>query len=482
MTILKIELSLLLFLLCLNGKGQEFSNPTLEQWTINEAKYDAPRNGNPIIPGYYADPTIIEDRGTFYIYATSDLTSWDAINKLGVWSSSDLENWTCTYLNWPTKDQCSSETGRPDGVWAPSVVKAKNGRFYMYVTIGREIWVGVADDPLGPWQNARADEQPLIRHKEHYYVETIDAECFIDDDGQAYLYWGSADTGFNIEGRCLAVKLNEDMTSFDDAPRDVTPPHFFEAPYVLKRDSIYYLMYSWGKTWDKTYQVRYATGKTPFGPWVEGLVRPILVGNEKNDRITSTGHHTVLRYRDKYYIVYHRFNTLDNYDIAGNLRQIAVDELEFGPAGDIKHVLTTHMGSLPVSGRSRINLAYGTKSMSSSDLDTLTRAGFANDENNGTLWVGQGSTESDWLAIDLGKPVAIQQIEISVEYPIYPYAYKLAVSDDGENWVTIDDRMDNTTVGSPMRLEQQLTTRFIRVTMANSERGPRPGIWELKVF
>ena len=226
--------------------AQNPDNPILQQWTNKDAKYNDPQNRNPLLPGYYADPTIIEDKGIFYIYATSDLTSWDAITKLGVWSSTDLKNWTCKYVNWPTKEQCQSSTGMKDGVWAPSVVKGKNGKFYMYVTIGREIWVGISDAPGGPWKNARADNGPLIRQKEYDYVETIDAECFIDDDGQPYLYWGSTDLSFDIEGRCLAVKLNPDMISFSEAPRDVTPPHYFEAPYMLKRNNKYYLMYSWG--------------------------------------------------------------------------------------------------------------------------------------------------------------------------------------------------------------------------------------------
>jgi arabinoxylan arabinofuranohydrolase len=256
--------------------SQNFDNATLKNWTNNDLQYNSPQTGNPILPGYYADPTIIEDNGIFYIYATSDLTSWDAITKMGVWSSTDLKNWKCQYLNWPTKEQCVSNTGRPDGVWAPSVVKGTNGKFYMYVTVGREIWVGMADQPLGPWKNARKDNSPLIRHKEYFYVETIDGECFIDDDGQAYLYWGSSDSGLDIEGRCLAVKLNADMASFSETPVDVTPPHYFEAPYMLKRNGKYYFMYSWGHTWDKTYQVRYSTGDTPYGPWKEGMLRPIV--------------------------------------------------------------------------------------------------------------------------------------------------------------------------------------------------------------
>lgn len=463
------------------GKGQDIDNSILQQWTINDTKYNDPQNGNPILPGYYADPTIIEEHGTFYIYATSDLTSWDAITKMGVWSSTDLKSWKCSYLNWPTKEQCVSKTGRKDGVWAPSVVKAKNGKFYMYVTVGREIWVGVADTPLGPWKNARADGGPLIRHKEYYYVETIDAECFMDDDGQVYLYWGSTDSGFDIEGRCLAVKLNPDMASFTDPPRDVTPPHYFEAPYMLKHNNVYYLMYSWGKTWDKTYQVRYATGNTPFGPWEEGLVRPILVSNEKGDRITSTGHHTMLRYQDKDYILYHRFNTMGNYDITGNLRQVVIDQLIFDSTGGIQHVLTTHRGTLPAIEAKRKNLAFGAKVQSSSDLDPITKASYVNDENNGTLWIG-GKADQDWLTIDLGKVLPIQRIEIFVEFPIYAYSYQLDVSNNGKDWRTVDDQMENTKIGSPMFLDKKLNARFVRVTMPNRKSTPRQAIWELKVY
>ncbi|MEO5592423.1 MAG: family 43 glycosylhydrolase [Chitinophagaceae bacterium] len=82
-----------------------------------------------------------------------------------MWSSKDFVNWKCDYLNWPTKEACKSATGMPSGVWAPSVIKAPDGKFYMYVTVGQEVWVGVAQNLPGPWKNALANNQPLIRHK-----------------------------------------------------------------------------------------------------------------------------------------------------------------------------------------------------------------------------------------------------------------------------------------------------------------------------
>ena len=101
------------------GFGAFTQNPdpsVLDLWNKNDIKYDSPKARNPLLPGYFADPTIIEDNGTFYIYATSDMPSWNDITKLAVWSSKDFMNWKCDYLNWPTKEACKSTTGTPSGI------------------------------------------------------------------------------------------------------------------------------------------------------------------------------------------------------------------------------------------------------------------------------------------------------------------------------------------------------------------------------
>ena len=122
------------------------------------------------------------------------------------------------------------------------------------VSVGSEIWAGVSDSPLGPWKNAKEDNSPLVASTDFPEVHNIDADCFIDDDGEAYLYWGS---GFHwVNGICMAAKLNPDMISFQEEPIDVTPPDYFEAPYMIKRFGKYYLMYSSGKAIDATYKVQ----------------------------------------------------------------------------------------------------------------------------------------------------------------------------------------------------------------------------------
>jgi len=87
---------------------------------------------NPIVPGYYADPSLVQHEGRYFIYATLD--PWGG-ETLGCWESSDFRNWTYRVLNWPTKAACTSPKSQAAMVWAPAVVKGRDGKFYMYVSV-----------------------------------------------------------------------------------------------------------------------------------------------------------------------------------------------------------------------------------------------------------------------------------------------------------------------------------------------------------
>ncbi len=280
----------------------------------------------PVVKGYYADPSIIKYNGLFYIYATID--PWGG-NELGVLVTKDFVNFKTEHINWPTKKACTSPTSNGSMVWAPAIRKAANGKFYMYVAVGSELWVGVSDKPLGPWKNAKPDNTPLVAGNKYPGVHNIDPDCFIDQDGQAYLYWGS---GFNwVNGHCMAVKLKKDMVTFDGEPVDITPPHYFEAPHMVKRNNVYYLMYSYGKAIDATYQVRYSVSKTPFGPWTEGKYDPILATSADSTTV-GPGHHTVFKQNQQYYILYHRIHPQNKEYV---LRELCIDSLNFAPDGSI---------------------------------------------------------------------------------------------------------------------------------------------------
>lgn len=294
------------------------------------ASASAQRIKNPLFDGFFAaDPTIVQDKGSFYIYATRD--PWGG-NDLAVFKTKDFIHWQQKRINWPTKQQCTSSTSQSSMVWAPSVVQ-KDGKFYMYVSVGSEVWVGVADRPLGPWRNLKPDHSPLIPADYMPGYHMIDAECFIDGDGQAYLYWGSGLHWTN--GRCFVVKLRADMYHFDGAPKDVTPPHYFEGPYMFKRNGKYYLMYSNGKAIDSTYNIRYSIGDSPYGPWKEGVNSPIL-STTKDARVIGPGHHTMFTFGNHVYILFHKIFPQDKDYV---LRQLCIGKIEFDQQGNMKKVM-----------------------------------------------------------------------------------------------------------------------------------------------
>lgn len=235
-------------------------------------------SGNPILPGDFADPAILVHQDTFYLYATTGA-------EATVWRSADFVNWKLTRLNWPTAME------QPD-IWAPEVVKGTDGRFYMYTSTNHNIYAGVADHPRGPFENILGGDSIFIKNRQWWNkMHSIDADCFIDEDGQAYLYWGS---GFDFkDGVCAVGILGEDMASFKQEPELITPEGYFEGPHMIKRKDIYYLMYSDGLYYDSTYKVRYAISDNPTGPFTQEKNSPILKSTP-DGRISGPGHHYTL--------------------------------------------------------------------------------------------------------------------------------------------------------------------------------------------
>ena len=149
----------------------------------------------------------------------------------------------------------------------------------------------------------------------------------------------------------------------------------------------------------------------------------------------------------------------------------------------MQRVVTTHkgVGALqPVNMNP--NLALGAKVSCSSELDTIiTRAEFAVDENNGTLWIG-GKYDQEWLQLDLGIVKSFKQIQVFTEFPIKAYQYKIEVSDDNKDWKLANDQWENTIIGSPMISNSRFKARYIRIILRNVKPNPRPGIWDVKVY
>ncbi|MBB5350311.1 beta-xylosidase [Haloferula luteola] len=430
-----------------------------------------PGRANPILPAYQADPSCVTVEGTSYLFATLD--PWGG-ESLGCWKSQDFKNWTFVPLNWPTKEACTSPTSKDALVWAPSVVKGTDGRFHMYVSVGNEIWAGVADHPTGPWKNALGD-RPLIPENFKPGYHMIDAEAFIDEDGQAYLYWGS---GWNwVNGKCWAVRLKDDMVTFDGEIHDVTPPHYFEAPFMVKHDGRYFLMYSSGRTDQTTYQVHYATGDQPFGPFTEGPNSPILSTQDTID-VISPGHHAVIEREGRPYILYHRHSV--PFDPAFIGRQICVDELHFSADGGIDRVLPSHDGPAFLQDRNPDRPQRIVAISACCEASESTSAAFAIDDNYATRWAVTQGAQGGWLKVDLGTPQPVHSIELRPEYPWKPCAFSVESSIDGESWTPIPDGQLKAESGSPLTLPLDLSTRWLRVVFDDSLTDV--SLWEIGVF
>ena len=149
--------------------------------------------------------------------------------------------------------------------------------------------------------------------------------------------------------------------------------------------------------------------------------------------------------------------------------------------GYIQHVISNNKGiSLPVRVTMK-NIAFGAKASSSSDLDSVCKASYANDENNGTLWIG-GTAPEEWLQLDFEKSVPIEKIEVYPEFPIYSYHYKIDISENGTDWKTVDDGRENNMIGSQITLQKKLNARCVRIKMVNNKNLPRRAIGEINVY
>ncbi len=292
--------------------------------------------GNPVFPGWYADPEGIIFGNNYWIYPTYS-APYNQQVFMDAFSSPDLVNWTkhsriidTTSIGWAKK-----------AMWAPSIIE-KGGKYYLFfgandIQSDQElggIGVAVADKPEGPYKDPLG--KPLIG-KFYNGAQPIDQFVFKDKDGQHYLIYG----GWR---HCNIAKLNDDFTGFvpyEDGTifKEITPQGYVEGPFMFIRGGKYYFMWSEGGWTGPNYSVAYAVADSPFGPFER--VGKIL--QQDPQVATGAGHHSVIQVpgRDQWYIVYHR-RPLGETD--GNHRVTCIDEMSFDKDGRINPVKITFDG------------------------------------------------------------------------------------------------------------------------------------------
>ncbi len=294
------------------------------------------QSGNPVFPGWYADPeaTIFGDR--YWVYPTFS-APYDQQTYADAFSSPDLVNWTPH----PRVLETASIPWAKRALWAPAAVE-RNGRFYLFFSandIQRDselggIGVAVADRPEGPFRDLLG--QPLI-DRFHHGAQPIDQFVFRDRDGRDLIIYG----GWR---HCNIARLKPDFTGFepfDDGStfKEITPAGYVEGPFMLRRGDTYYFMWSEGGWTGPDYSVAYATSDSPFGPFT----RLGTILKQDASVATGAGHHSVITHptTGETFIVYHR-RPLGEKD--RNSRVVCIDRLVFDAAGRIEPVKITFEG------------------------------------------------------------------------------------------------------------------------------------------
>jgi len=288
---------------------------------------------NPIIQTIYtADPAPMVYKDTLFLYTghDEDSSTWFTMKDWHVYSTTDMVNWTdrgCPLslktFSWAVKD-----------AWASQCIY-RNGKFYWYVCVNDRttkrmaIGVAVSDKPTGPFTDVLG--KPLVAA----HWGDIDPTVFIDDDGQAYLYWGNPDLWY--------VKLNEDMVSYDQGlgvvkvpltkegfhyrvkGADKRPSSYEEGPWLYKRQSLYYLLYPAGGVPE---HLAYSTSLSPTGPW---MYRDTIM-HEIGEGGAFTNHPGLVDYKGRTWLFYHNGALPGG---GGFTRSVCADELEFTADGGI---------------------------------------------------------------------------------------------------------------------------------------------------
>lgn len=304
---------------------------------------------NPIVQTCYStDPAPMVDGDRLYVYTGHDEAGADFfwMYDWRVFSTADMVNWT----DHGSPLSLASFEWADDRAWAPQCI-TRDGKYYFYVPVhsklsgGMAIGVAVGDTPYGPFKDALG--KPLY---DNGSWDHIDPTVFIDDDGQAWIYWGNP--------RLYYAKLNRDMISIDGEVKTIEftkegfgapdpskrergkkyTDTYTEGPWAFKRNGIYYMMYAAGGVPE---HIAYSTSTTPTGPWTyRGTIMP-----QMNETQSFTNHAGICDFKGHSYFFYHTGNLPGG---GGFGRSVAVEEFKYNADGTIPQILPTRTGVAPI--------------------------------------------------------------------------------------------------------------------------------------
>lgn len=471
--------------------------------TVVKEPFDGVGNGNPVLPGYWADPTVYYDAGSdaFYCFATVDGVDagWQHDPHFAV--SKDLVTWKIIPISLPTVWPLPV-ANRPAALWAPSIVRCpKNRKYYLTYFIEGGTYIASSDSPMGPWKNATTGTTAGTCRLN----DGFDAQLFVDSDGELYLSHGASE--FKLSHLKVApdasVSIDHDDPQMTEGDRykykTIHRIHVFgEGTALLKHGGTYYLFYA--EFGSQNYCVKYATATSIWGPYTE---QPGFVMERDAVRdILGPGHVSLFEYGGDTYIGYHR----QHFPFVDSKRQTCVNRITF--AGDSVGLdVQDHAGMRSGDGalerrvakataRRETNLALGKPALASSVSDyrggefagesfppipNFYKAGYAFDDNWGTRWTaGTDASTPSYLMVDLGSDQQVGRTEVTFEHVRRVYRYKieslpqsaatdLAAAAKSTAWSLFADRSDNAERQSPLVDRRTVKARYLKITILSAD-------------
>jgi len=435
------SLSLVLFLLLTSSHGQSQSqktyiNPLNIDYTY--AIYDAHRD---LSYRSGADPAVVEFRGEYYMFVT---------RSMGYWHSKDLQNWSFI------------EPGKWyfEGSNAPTAHNYKDSVLLVAGNPSGHMSVLYTDNPKkGDWKAV-----PGIIN------DLQDPHIFVDDDDQAYVFWGSSNT-YPIRARKLNMakrfrpeeKIHElfkldgekhGWERFGENHADTILKGYMEGPWLTKHKGTYYMQYAAPGTEFNVYGDGVYTSDSPLGPYEYAPNNPISY--KPGGFINGAGHgSTVLGPGNQYW----HFGSMSVSVNVNWERRLAMFPTYFD--GDGLMYSDTNFGDYPRYGTMQgdktgkftgwMLLSYQKPIKASSALAQHGPEN-ANDENVRSYWVAKSKDEGEFLEIDLLKPSQVHALQINYhDYQSDLYGrmdnlyhrYIIEGSLDANNWFTLVDKSKN---------------------------------------
>lgn len=408
-----------------------------------------------------ADPAVVEFRNEYYLFVT---------RSMGYWHSTDLLNW----------DFIEPKNWYFQGSNAPAAHNDKDSVLYVAGNPSGSMSILYTDNPKkGEWKAT-----PAILN------QLQDPALFIDDDGAAYMFWGSSNK-FPIRVKRLdkaqRFRPGETVELFNLDPHrhgwerfgenhmDTVLGGYIEGPWMTKHKGKYYLQYAAPGTEFNVYGDGVYTSDHPLGPYTYAPNNP--VSYKPGGFANGAGHgSTVLGPQDQYW----HFATAAVAVSIGWERRISMFPTYFDDDGMM--YVNTAFGDYPhyapaIPGRPGEFTGWMLLSHNKPVKSSSSKKGFdaqhVTDENIKTFWLAESNGPGEWLEIDLQRLSQVFAVQVNYhdhesglygKIPGLYHRYVIEGSEDGNNWKTLVDKSENykDVPNDYVELHKPFNVRFVR--------------------